>query len=90
VGEPSEYVMLSGLPDGTVFDATAVRRNYRRLMPAEEPMLHASVDRLIEAVDVLNAHRVRFTLTQPRRTLLPVLGTFFAKVVQMSPAAYQQ
>ncbi|HXH13380.1 MAG TPA: ABC transporter substrate-binding protein [Alphaproteobacteria bacterium] len=75
--------------DGTPFDAAAVRWNYRRLRPADEPTLHAPIDHLIEAVDALDAYTVRFTLTRPRRDLVPVLAAFFATVVQRSPAAYQ-
>jgi peptide/nickel transport system substrate-binding protein len=48
------------------------------------------VERLIEAVDALDAHTVRFTLTQPRRTLLPGMAAFFARAVQRSPAASQR
>jgi ABC-type transport system substrate-binding protein len=76
--------------DGTDFNAEVVRWNYRRLMPPDEQALHAPVDRLIEAVDALDAHTVRFTLTQPRRTLLPDLAASFTGVVQMSPASYQR
>jgi ABC-type transport system substrate-binding protein len=76
--------------DSTEFDAAAVRWNFRRLLPPEEPALHAPVEPLIEAVDALDAHTVRFTLTRPRRTLLPVLAAFFARVVQWSPAASQR
>jgi ABC-type transport system substrate-binding protein len=76
--------------DGTACDAAAVRWNYQRLIPQEEPALHASIEPLIEAVDALDAHTVRFTLTRPRRTLLPVLAAFFARVVQRSPAADQR
>jgi ABC-type transport system substrate-binding protein len=57
--------------DGTDFDAEAVRWNYRRLMRPEERGLHHSVERLIEAVNALDAHTVRFTLAQPCRNLLP-------------------
>ncbi len=71
--------------DGTDFDAEAVRWNYRRLIPLEAEVLLTRTRRLIEAVDALDAHTVRFSLTQPSRNLLPVMATFYARVVQMSP-----
>jgi ABC-type transport system substrate-binding protein len=76
--------------DGTNFDAAVVRWNYRRLMPPEGQAFHAPVGHLIEAVEAVDAHTVRFTLTKPRNTLLPVMAAFFARVVQVSPAPYQR
>jgi peptide/nickel transport system substrate-binding protein len=76
--------------DGTDFDAEVVRWNYRRFIPPEEQALHVPVERLIEAVDALDAHTVKFTLTQPRKALLPLLAAALTGIVQMSPASYQR
>jgi peptide/nickel transport system substrate-binding protein len=74
--------------DGTDFDAEAVRWNYQRMMDPEEKALDAPSYSLVEGVDVLDAHTVRFTLKYPSATLLPVIAAHATGFLQMSPASY--
>ena len=76
--------------DGTDFDAEAVRWNYQRIMDPEEHALDAPFYSIVERVEALDAHTVKFTLTYPSVTLLPVLAANRAGFLQMSPAAYQR
>jgi peptide/nickel transport system substrate-binding protein len=76
--------------DGTAFDAEAVRWNYQRIMDPEEHALDAPFYSMVERVEALDAHTVKFTLTYPSMTLLPVMAANRAGFLQMSPAAYQR
>jgi peptide/nickel transport system substrate-binding protein len=76
--------------DGTAFDAEAVRWNYQRIMDPEEHALDAPFYSMVERVEALDAHAVKFTLTYPSMTLLPVMAANHAGFLQMSPAAYQR
>ena len=49
--------------DGTDFDAEAVRWNYQRIMDPEEHALDAPFYSIVERVEALDAHTVKFTLT---------------------------
>jgi peptide/nickel transport system substrate-binding protein len=76
--------------DGTDFDAEVVRWNYRRITDPEEKALDAPFYSIVEAVDAIDAHTVRFTLKHPSRTLLPVMAAYRVGFAQMSPAAYKR
>jgi ABC-type transport system substrate-binding protein len=76
--------------DGTDFDAEAVRWNYRRTIDPEEKALDAPSYSLVESVDVLDAHTVKFTLKYPSATLLSVMAAHAAGFLQMSPASYKR
>ena len=47
--------------DGTDFDAEAVRWNYQRVVNPEEKTLDAAYYNIVEAVEVLDAHTVKFS-----------------------------
>jgi peptide/nickel transport system substrate-binding protein len=76
--------------DGTDFDAEAVRWNYRRIVDPEEKALDAPFYSMVESVEALDAHTVKFTLKHPSRTLLPVMAAYRVGFAQMSPAAYKR
>jgi peptide/nickel transport system substrate-binding protein len=76
--------------DGTDFDAEVVRWNYQRVVNPEEKTLDAAYYNIVEAVEVLDAHTVRFTFKHPTRTVLPVMAADRVGFLQMSPAAYQR
>src|SRR4029453_8744681 len=58
--------------DGTDFDAEAVRWNYQRIMDPEEKAVDAPFYSVVESVEAVDAHTVKFTLKYPSVTLLPV------------------
>jgi ABC-type transport system substrate-binding protein len=76
--------------DGTDFDAEAVRWNYRRVVDPEEKTLDAAYYNIVEAVEALDAHTVKFTFKHPTRTVLPVMAADRVGFLQMSPASYQR
>jgi ABC-type transport system substrate-binding protein len=76
--------------DGTDFDAAAVRWNYQRVVNPEEKTLDAAYYNIVEAVEVLDAHTVKFTFKHPTRTVLPVMAADRVGFLQMSPASYEQ
>jgi ABC-type transport system substrate-binding protein len=76
--------------DGTDFNAEAVRWNYQRIMDPEEKALDAPLFNIVEAVEALDAHTVKFTLKHPSMTLLPTIAANRAGFLQMSPASYKQ
>jgi peptide/nickel transport system substrate-binding protein len=76
--------------DGTDFDAEAVQWNYRRIVDPEEKTLDAPYYNIIDSVEVLDAHTVKFTFKHPTRTLLPVMAADRTGFLQMSPASYQR
>jgi len=76
--------------DGTDFDAEVVRWNYQRIIDPEEKALDAPFYSIVEAVEAIDAHTVKFTLKHPSRTLLPVLAAYRVGSAQMSPAAYKR
>jgi ABC-type transport system substrate-binding protein len=45
---------------------------------------------IVEAVDVVDTHTVKFTLKHPSGTLLPVMAANWAGFLQMSSASYKQ
>jgi ABC-type transport system substrate-binding protein len=76
--------------DGTDFDAEAVRWNYRRVVDPEEKTLDAAYYNIVEAVEIVHTHTVKFTFKHPTRTVLPVMAADRVGFLQMSPASYQQ
>jgi ABC-type transport system substrate-binding protein len=76
--------------DGTDFYAAAVRWNYQRIVDPEEKAFDAPNYRIVESVEVIDAHTVKFTLKHPSMILLPVMAAYRAGFLQMSPAAYKQ
>ena len=76
--------------DGSDFDAEVVRWNYQRIMDPEEKAFDAPYYNVVEAVEVLDAHTVKFTLRHPSMTLLPVMAANRTGFLQMSPASYKR
>jgi peptide/nickel transport system substrate-binding protein len=76
--------------DGTDFDAEAVRWNYHRIIDPEEKALDAPFYSIVESLEAIDAHTVKFTLKHPSRTLLPVMAAYRVGFAQMSPTAYKR
>ncbi len=76
--------------DGTDFDAEVVRWNYQRIVDPEEKAIDIGFYNIVEAVEVVDAHTVKFILKHPSATLLPVMAANRAGFLQMSPASYKQ
>jgi peptide/nickel transport system substrate-binding protein len=76
--------------DSTDFDAEVVRWNYQRIMDPEEKAFDAPYYSMVETVEVLDAHTIKFTLKHPSMTLLPVMAANRAGFLQMSPAAHKR
>ena len=76
--------------EGGDFNAEVVRWNYQRIMDPSEKTFVAPSFAIVEAVDVLDTHTVKFTLKHPSRTLLPVMAVDRVGFLQMSPASYQK
>jgi ABC-type transport system substrate-binding protein len=76
--------------DGTDFDAEVVRWNYQRIMDPEEKVFVAPFFSIIDTVEALDSHTVKFTLKHPSMTLLPVMAANRVGFLQMSPASYQR
>ena len=76
--------------DGTDFDAEAVRWNYQRIINPEEKAIDAGFYSIVEAVEVVDPHTVKFILKHPSATLLPVMAANRAGFLQLSPASYTQ
>jgi ABC-type transport system substrate-binding protein len=60
--------------DGTDFDAKAVQWNYRHMMDSAEKALDAPSYSVVDGVEVVDTHTVKFILTYPSATLLPVMA----------------
>jgi peptide/nickel transport system substrate-binding protein len=76
--------------DGTDFDAEVVRWNFQRIIDPEEKALDAPFYSIVESVEAIDAHTVKFTLKHPSRTLLPVMAAYRVGFAQMSPASYKR
>jgi ABC-type transport system substrate-binding protein len=76
--------------DGTDFDADVVRWNYQRIVDPEEKAFDAPNYSIVESVEAIDAHTVKFTLKHPSMILLPVMAAYRAGFLQMSPASYKQ
>jgi ABC-type transport system substrate-binding protein len=76
--------------DGTDFDAEVVRWNYQRIMDPAEKAFVAPFFAIIDTVEAIDAHTVKFTLKHPSMTLLPVMAAERVGFLQMSPAAFKK
>jgi peptide/nickel transport system substrate-binding protein len=76
--------------EGSDFDAEVVRWNYQRAVDPEEDAFIAPFLSIVESVEVIDAHTVKFTLKHPTRTLLPTLAINRVGFLQMSPASYKR
>jgi peptide/nickel transport system substrate-binding protein len=76
--------------DGSDFDAEVVRWNYQRIMDPEEKAFDAPYYSMVESVDVLDSHTIKFSLKHPTMTLLPVMAANRAGFLQMSPASFER
>ena len=75
--------------DGTDFDAAAVAWNFGRIMDKEEQAFAKPFFEIIEAVEPLDAHTVKFTLKYPTQTLLPTLAVYRVGFLIKSPTTYK-
>jgi len=75
--------------DGTDFDAAAVAWNFERIMDPEERAPARPLFEIIEAVEPLDAHTVKFTLKYPTQTFLPTLAIHRVGFANKSPATYK-
>jgi ABC-type transport system substrate-binding protein len=76
--------------EGSDFDAEVVRWNYQRIMDPAEKAFVAPFFALIDKVEALDAHTVKFTLKHPSMTLLPVMAAERTGFLQMSPASFKR
>src|SRR5215813_1290682 len=76
--------------DGTDFDAEVVIWNYKHIMDPEAKTLDAPFYSIVDIVEALDAHTVKFTLKHPSATLLPVMAAYRVGFAQMSPASYHR
>jgi ABC-type transport system substrate-binding protein len=76
--------------DGTDFDAAAVVWNFERIMDPEERALARPLLQVVEAVQPLDAHTVKFTLKYPTQTFLPALAVYPRHFLIKSPTAYKK
>ena len=75
--------------DGTDFDAAAVAWNFERIMDPEENALGRPLFGIVEAVEPLDAHTVKFTLKYPTQTLLPALAIYPYNFLIKAPSTYK-
>ncbi len=75
--------------DGTDFDAAAVAWNFERIMDPEERAPARPFFEIIEAVEPLDAHTVKFTLKYPTQTFLPTLAVYRVGFLIKSPNTYK-
>ena len=76
--------------DGTDFDAAAVAWNFARIMDPEEQAFAKPFFEVIESVEPLDAHTVKFTLKYPTQTFLPTLAVYRVGFLIKSPTAYEK
>jgi len=75
--------------DGTDFDAAAVVWNFERLMDPEEKAPMRPFFQVVEAVEPIDAHTVKFTLKYPTQTFLPTMAMYRTGFVIKSPKTYE-
>src|SRR5919108_2079381 len=75
--------------DGSDFDAAAVAWNFERIMDKEEKALTRPYLEVIEAVEPLDAHTVKFTLKYPTQTFLPALAVYPRPFLTKAPSTYK-
>src|SRR4029453_3013795 len=76
--------------DGSDFDAEVGRWNYQRIMDPEEKAFDAPNYSIVESVEAIDAHTVKFTLKHPSIILLPVMAAYRPGFLQIFPASYKQ
>src|SRR5712691_2768086 len=76
--------------DGTDFDAAAVAWNFHHIMDPEEKVFAKPFFEIIESVEPLDAHTVKFTLKYPTQTFLPTLAVYRVGFLIKSPTAYMK
>jgi ABC-type transport system substrate-binding protein len=75
--------------DGTDFDAAAVIWNFERIMDPEENALGRPLFQIIDKVEALDAHTVKFTLKYPSQTFLPALAIYPRNFLIKAPSTYK-
>ena len=75
--------------DGSDFDAAAVAWNFERIMDPEEKAFPRPFFQIIEAVEPLDAHTVKFTLKYPTQTFIPTLAVYRTGFLIKSPTSYK-
>lgn len=75
--------------DGTDCDAAAVAWNFARITDPEEKAFARPFFEIIEAVEPLDAHTVKFTLKYPTQMFLPTLAVHRVGFLIKSPTAYK-
>jgi len=75
--------------DGTDFDAAAVAWNFGRIMDPEEKAFAKPFFEVIEAVEPLDAHTVKFILKYPSQTFIPTLAIYRVGFLIKSPNTYK-
>ena len=75
---------------GSDFDAAAVVWNYQHIMEPETKAFAKPFFEVIEAVEPLDAHTVKFILKYPTQTFLPTLAIYRVGLLIKSPTAYQK
>jgi ABC-type transport system substrate-binding protein len=73
--------------DGTDFDAEAVRWNVQFILNPENKAFMRSFLEIVEAVEPIDAHTVKFILKHPSFTLLPSLAQYREGILMKSPTA---
>ena len=75
--------------DGADFDAAAVAWNFERIMDAEEKAFVRPFFDIVEAVEPLDAHTIKFTLKYPSQTFLPAIAVYSRSFLIKSPNTYK-
>jgi ABC-type transport system substrate-binding protein len=75
--------------DGTDFDAEAVRWNIQFINNPDNKAFMRSFTDIVESVEPIDAHTVKFILKYPSFTLLPSLAQYREGVLMKSPTAYK-
>ncbi|HSF28907.1 MAG TPA: ABC transporter substrate-binding protein [Candidatus Tectomicrobia bacterium] len=76
--------------DGTDFDAAAVAWNFEHIMDKEAGAFARPFFEVIETVEPLDAHTVKFTLKYPTQTFLPTLAVYRVGFLIKSPTTYKK
>jgi peptide/nickel transport system substrate-binding protein len=74
--------------DGTDFNAAAVVWNYERIMDKEEKAFARPFFTIVERVEAIDDHTVKFVLHYPTQTFIPTLGIYRTGFLIKSPATY--
>jgi peptide/nickel transport system substrate-binding protein len=76
--------------DGTEFDAAAVAWNFERIMDPEEKAFQRPFFDIVEAVEPLDAHTVKFILKYPTQAFMPTIAIYRTGFLIKSPASYKR